>query len=69
MSRIPCKSSLLNSIALTMLFAGLTAAQALPTAGAKRPAGVPENYVITPYGYFHPRLRSAIGRRRCCAEG
>lgn len=34
------------------LFAGLTAAQALTTAGPKRPAGVPENYVITPFGYY-----------------
>jgi hypothetical protein len=54
MSRIPCKSLLLASFALTLLFAGLTAAQALPTAGANRPAGVPEDYIVTPAGYFHP---------------
>jgi hypothetical protein len=44
----------LNSIAITGLVAGLTAAQALPTAGPKRPANVPADFVITPYGYFHP---------------
>src|ERR1700751_4428111 len=42
-----------KSIALPMLVAGLTAAQAQMPAGAKRPAGVPADYVITPYGYFH----------------
>ena len=44
---------LLNWIAITMLVAGLTAAQALTTAGPKRPATVPADYVITPFGYFH----------------
>lgn len=45
---------LLNSIAVTMLVAGLTAAQALTPAGSNRPATVPAEYVITPFGYFHP---------------
>ena len=49
---ISAYSRLVKSIAITML-AGL-AAQALTTAGAKRPAGVPAEFVITPYGYFHP---------------
>lgn len=44
---------LLNWIAITMLVAGLTAAEALTTAGSKRPATVPADYVITPFGYFH----------------
>jgi len=26
----------------------------LPPAGTRRPANVPSNYVITPFGYFHP---------------
>jgi hypothetical protein len=26
----------------------------LPLAGAHRPGNVPENYVVTPFGYFHP---------------
>ncbi len=29
-------------------------AAALPPAGPNRPAGVPADYVITPFGYFHP---------------
>jgi len=29
-------------------------AQALPLAGPKRPATVPADFVITPFGYFHP---------------
>jgi len=37
-----------------MFIVALNAAQALPTAGAKRPAAVPAAYVITPFGYFHP---------------
>jgi hypothetical protein len=45
---------ILNSIAMTTLVAGLTAAQALTPAGPKRPATVPADYVITPFGYFHP---------------
>jgi hypothetical protein len=45
-------SRLLKSIAFTMLVAGLTAAQT--PAGPKRPAAVPADYVLTPFGYFHP---------------
>lgn len=37
----------------TMPVDGLTAAPALPTAGPGRPAAVPADYVITPFGYFH----------------
>ena len=49
------KSTLLKAMAIaTMLVGSLTAAQALQTAGAHRPAAVPENYLITPFGYFHP---------------
>ncbi len=40
-------------IAIAMLVAGLTAAQALTPAGPRRPASVPADYVITPFGYFH----------------
>jgi len=54
MSRISAYSRVLKSIAITTLVAGLTAAQALTPAGAKRPAAVPANYVITPFGYFEP---------------
>ena len=44
----------LRTVALTLLVAGLAAAQAQTSAGAKRPAPVPANYVITPFGYYHP---------------
>ncbi len=54
MFRISAYSRLLKSVALTMLVAGLTAAQALTPAGATRPAAVPAGFVITPFGYFHP---------------
>ena len=53
MFRVSANRRLLNSIAFTMLFAGLTAAQALSPAGPKRPASVPADYVITPFGYYH----------------
>jgi hypothetical protein len=52
MFRISAYSRLFKSIAFTMLAAGLTAAQV--PAGAKRPATVPADYVLTPFGYFHP---------------
>jgi hypothetical protein len=52
MFRFSANSRLRNSIALITLFAGLTAAQALTPAGPKRPAGVPANFVITPFGYY-----------------
>lgn len=54
MNRSATYSQLLKSIAITMLVASLTAAQALTTAGPNRPATVPANYVITPFGYFDP---------------
>ena len=48
---ISAHSRLLKSIVFTMLAAGLVAAQV--PAGAKRPAAVPADYLITPFGYFH----------------
>jgi hypothetical protein len=54
MFRVSACKRLINSIAITTLVAGLTAAQALTPAGAKRPASVPADFVITPFGYFHP---------------
>jgi hypothetical protein len=45
---------LLNVIAISMLVAGLTVGQAQHPAGPKRPRNVPAEYVITPFGYFHP---------------
>ena len=52
MFRISTYSQLLKSIVFTMLVAGLTAAQA--PAGPRRPAAVPADFVITPFGYYHP---------------
>jgi len=52
MFRTSAYSQLPKLIAFTMLVAVLAAAQA--SAGAKRPAGVPSDFVVTPFGYFHP---------------
>ncbi len=48
------KSARLAFLAALMLITFLTAAQALPLAGPNRPAAVPADFVITPFGYFHP---------------
>jgi hypothetical protein len=53
-------SRLFKSIAITILVAGLTAAQAQTPAGQKRPATVPKDYAITPFGYFHPSCISHL---------
>jgi hypothetical protein len=52
--RISACSQLLKSIAITMIVAGVTAAQSLTLAGPNHPATVPADYVVTPFGYFHP---------------
>lgn len=59
MKRIHC-SQLLKSIAFTMLVAGLAAAQA--PAGPMRPAAVPKDFVVTPFGYFHPSCVSRLAK-------
>jgi len=51
-----------QSIAITSLVAGLTAAQAVTIVGQKRPANVPQDYVITPFGYFHPSCVGHLGK-------
>src|SRR5277367_4811909 len=38
-----------------------TADHALPTAGPGRPAAVPADYVVTPFGYFHPSCVMHLG--------
>ena len=49
------KNALLKLItSIILLAAGSTAALALSKAGLNRPTGVPADYVITPFGYFHP---------------
>ncbi len=43
------------SLAVTvLLISGITALRAQVPAGPNRPPAVPEEYVITPMGYFHP---------------
>jgi len=54
MSPLPACARALSLIALIMLVAGLTAAQAQHPAGPHRPVNVPAEYVVTPFGYFHP---------------
>ena len=51
---------LLKSIALTLFVAGLAAAQV--PAGPTRPATVPADFVITPFGYFHPSCVSHLAK-------
>jgi hypothetical protein len=60
MSLVSTYSRFLKSIAVTTLLVGLTAAQTLAPAGPKRPAAVPADYVITPFGYFHPSCVSHL---------
>jgi hypothetical protein len=63
MFRASCSIRPLHLIGIVVLFlAGLTSAYALPPAGPNRPAGVPENYVITPAGYFHPSCVQRLGK-------
>ena len=52
-------------MSLFFAFAASTVARAQAPAGPHRPASVPERYVITPNGYFHPScvLRLANGDR------
>jgi hypothetical protein len=42
----------------------------VPSAGPKRPANVPEDYVITPFGYFHPSCVQRLAKgERLMADG
>jgi hypothetical protein len=42
------------AIAAVSVVSFMTAAQAQHLAGSKRPAAVPADFVVTPFGYFHP---------------
>ena len=49
------KGALLKFITIAAIaVAGMTAAQAQRVAGPNKPAAVPQGYVITPFGYYHP---------------
>jgi len=50
------------TIAVVFVVSFMTAAQALPPAGPKRPATVPANYVITPFGYFDPSCVTQLAK-------
>src|ERR1700760_3473708 len=42
----------------------------MPLAGPDRPANVPDGYVITPFGYFHPScVQSLTKGERLMADG
>lgn len=50
-----------SSIALAvLLFCGVTGLRAQLAAGTDRPASVPEEYLATPMGYFHPSCVQAM---------
>ena len=47
-----------------------TALNAIPLAGPHRPANVPEEYVITPFGYFHTSCLQSLSKgERLLADG
>jgi hypothetical protein len=49
------KSAILKFVAIAALqVVSIAAAQAQAPAGPNRPARVPQSYVITPFGYYHP---------------
>jgi hypothetical protein len=54
MSSVSYRSTFVKSIAITALVAGIAAAQALAAAAPNRPAVVPQDFVVTPFGYYHP---------------
>lgn len=51
---------LLKLMALTLIVSGLAVAQA--PAGRNRPAAVPADFVITPFGYFHPNCVNHLAK-------
>lgn len=55
-------TQLLRLIAVIMLVVGMTAAQSLSPAGPNRPVTVPADYVVTPFGYFHPSCVVHLGK-------
>jgi hypothetical protein len=66
MFRISAYSRLLKSIAFTLLMAGVAVAQS--SAGAKRPADVPADFILTPFGYFHPSCVNHLAKEDVLRE-
>ncbi len=52
--------SRLEIVVAALLFIGIPAVQAQRTAGPNRPSAVPADYVVTPFGYFHPSCVRAV---------
>jgi len=61
--------SLLLGVSSTTLRAQEQTAPPLPLAGPNRPSGVPANYVITPFGYFHPSCVLQLKKGESFQEG
>src|ERR1700730_2616711 len=58
------KNAFLKFIAIAaMHVVCIAAAQAQAPAGPNRPASVPQGYVITPFGYFHPSCVNHLAQR------
>jgi hypothetical protein len=58
------KNAFLKFMAIAaMHVAGIAVAQAQAPAGPNRPASVPQGYVITPFGYFHPSCINHLAQR------
>ena len=64
MTGMKLRTSRRRTIAAAVLFVCVIAiplAQAQKLAGPNRPSAVPEGYVITPFGYFHPSCVRGVG--------
>jgi hypothetical protein len=61
--------SLLLGVSGTCLMAQQQTAHPLPLAGPNRPSGVPADYVITPFGYFHPSCVLQLKKGEIFQEG
>jgi len=56
-------------VSLSLAFLASTTAYAQAPAGPNRPAGVPDGYVITPFGYFHPSCVLRLSEGETLADG
>jgi hypothetical protein len=52
--QLKTKTCVVSVLSLSLAFLASTMAYAQAPAGPNRPGGVPDGYVITPFGYFHP---------------
>lgn len=59
----------LMTLIAAILFSGGVIVQAQAPAGPRRPAQVPEDYVITPFGYFHPSCVIHLAKGDALMEG